>query len=1218
MSQAFTILAIVGFSLAAVLSSIAIVMFFKLDIKQVHDDLTGKTATRSIAEIRARAKTRRRTVSDAGKRLGWGSSEPVGMPSGPLKSRTSDSATEDIGAEGAATTFLAEDPEGEEGTTVLSRVHDEEVEEGTTVLADSLEEACLCSDDPEDEGQTTVLSGKKPSKTVSGAALLIVTSLALAFGPGAIEAQGAIAASQGNPSHAPQRVSVGATGYAREGSTFDEEGAQEGILGSEAAGSEALSSGAITPFASMDGTPPSFGEISFGPDNPVLDGILYAADRLTLVVEVSDLPPGSDPTEPTSGIDPTRTSVIVDGQAYPSNKVTYEPETPGHPERILIVFEASEGSVTTHSLSNIEIAIADASGNTAQSGPLSNHGITGKDLEGLEAAIDGFYISAVSAAVSISYDNNTAYNGNYYNAERTATVRISNARFSRLMQSPGYENRVIVTITEQSRGVVKEVPYRDFVPDPLALDGQTWMCDHRFNTDGHYTVKVVFKPPFNRAVTRIDEFYLDTVAPAINAATLAPTGPVVWNWIVATDEVRLTFGVSDDFTGIDANAVLATVGGVPVPATHDSTQGTLTLAFAADNERIPLDDIALAIYDMAHNECMLTDLRALIGSSVSADTKGFIADSEAPDIAVAYDNDTPQNTCYFNAPRTATVTVTESTLDLIRANDPSRNIVTVTRDGSKTYLRAEDFENPSGDGRTWVARYTFSSDGDYQIEAALTDIAGNASAAFSDAFIIDQTRPSISLAFDNNDVRGGMYFKAPRTATIRITERNFSDSLASVAVVARDAAGNSVAAPGTSGWHETRSGTWETTVPFSQELHYSLTVNCTDLAGNVAEEAEEPEFVIDMTDPTVRVERVENNTAYADEVAPLVYFEDLNFEPYLAEVRIAGSSQGENVYLRSREALTDTSRTLTYEDFPYELRYDDVYTLAATIEDKAGNEAEATVVFSVNRFGSNYEFSHETQPLIGAWLQEPQEIVVIETNVSGLESSAARLSRNDSISALAESEDYATNALGSQAGWSRYEYVFPAELFEEDGYYRILLSSRDLAGNYSENLMMGKNAARDGAFEVLFAVDGTSPVASMGGISDGSTFFGPSQPLDVYVGDNMEMQSVTLYINEEPVRTWPADEALGQGVLACELPAGDVPDTVSLVATDRAGNAAVIEASDVLVTDDLLRYVINTPAILYPMIATLSVLAALAVALSARLIQKNRAEKPQESEGEVG
>lgn len=148
MSQTFTIIAIVGFSLAVVLIVVAVAMFFKLNIKQVRDDLTGKTATRSIAEIRARTKSRKRISTEAGKKLGWDSSEPIKVPSGPLKTYATGVSTADMHDEEAATTLLSLTYEGEEETTILGGLADSDGESATTFLFN----------ESDDEGATTVLS----------------------------------------------------------------------------------------------------------------------------------------------------------------------------------------------------------------------------------------------------------------------------------------------------------------------------------------------------------------------------------------------------------------------------------------------------------------------------------------------------------------------------------------------------------------------------------------------------------------------------------------------------------------------------------------------------------------------------------------------------------------------------------------------------------------------------------------------------------------------------------------------------------------------------------------------------------------------------------------------------------------------------------------------------------------------------------------------------
>lgn len=133
MIQTYTIIAIVGFALAAVLAVTAIVMFFALHIKQVRDDLTGKTAARSIVAIRSRAKTRARKEPHAAQRLGW-EHEP--------------SSAELAGFAQAAEMPFSQDDE--DATTMFSFGNDSDNEDATTMIS--------IDADSEDEGATTMIS----------------------------------------------------------------------------------------------------------------------------------------------------------------------------------------------------------------------------------------------------------------------------------------------------------------------------------------------------------------------------------------------------------------------------------------------------------------------------------------------------------------------------------------------------------------------------------------------------------------------------------------------------------------------------------------------------------------------------------------------------------------------------------------------------------------------------------------------------------------------------------------------------------------------------------------------------------------------------------------------------------------------------------------------------------------------------------------------------
>ena len=173
MIQTFDIVAVVGFSLAAVLAACAVVMFFALRIKDVRDELTGKTAARSIAEIRSRAKTRKHSASQAAQRLGWS----AGVSSGDLSDFADAEAWRDTaefpdGAHAAsalddegATTFLSDD---EGGTTVLAGDGWQAVKRNAGAGSDgpSGEPQDDDGDDGFDGPATTLLAGDGPATTL--------------------------------------------------------------------------------------------------------------------------------------------------------------------------------------------------------------------------------------------------------------------------------------------------------------------------------------------------------------------------------------------------------------------------------------------------------------------------------------------------------------------------------------------------------------------------------------------------------------------------------------------------------------------------------------------------------------------------------------------------------------------------------------------------------------------------------------------------------------------------------------------------------------------------------------------------------------------------------------------------------------------------------------------------------------------------------------------
>lgn len=1388
MSQTYTILAIVGFSVAALLILVAVIMFFTLHIKQVRDDLTGKTATRSIAEIRSRAKTRKRTATQAAKRYGWEKDEistdalKAAAEGGGTRAARNTGPTEE---DEVATTVLEADlsSEDEVSTTVLDSGLDED-ELSTTILDseendDEVGTTILSFDEDDDVISTTILSDepieakpskskrKKSSRSKLGAltqkSSIFLLACLLAIGlcvpiPFAWGDPEVLMGEEVNTEQEPTEPAEGAEEGEDDNEVDTSDSGTEGTVGegnlasdpSEGTGQtlnvvEGTSSapieigvlaapptkvcvpngltfrgssggGTMTSFTPkytktgtdirlwLDPSKDSF-EISAGGNLKLLDTLTTINNwNGTLPNELTSLsiaPPADTPAttyakavyaqtislsnvkkfdpDATSGITinadeyvqlpmicfdadaPTMTGIVFTEDPFGKTSIDSSSGTPvttmyttgmtlsintsdgptgdkdfesgvvsvevTHTTSPIRTFTATQSTVNPdvfdvyididgiYEVEKLLVKVTDAAGNVESQTLATYFGASGATTPGYEF----INVNTLPAKYTLTYDNHDVYNGQYYKRPRNLTYVAEENYMSLVKTVRGTTPILIVDLdgVEIHCNTVNDLEqigvsnkYSPSTLAPPALD-----------VDGYYVVRSNYVTLGAISPVITESFCVDGTEPESHELTLDPITPVSHDWVFAPEGAVMTLKLSDATSRIDPSSIKVDLDGVvytlagnpDVMSYVDETAtdpGLLSLALPVDDRPIDFSKVIITFADMATNETVISGIDTYTPKNFSDDYVGFVTDSADPILEVSYDTGTPSNGYYYNVGRTATVTLTEATFGFVKTYDPRMVIATKTVDGSESNIVAEEFENPSGDGITWIATIPCVSDGDYHISASFTDFSGKSAIPFEDSFVVDTTKPMIMVQFDNNDAESGWYYKAPRTATVTVYEDNFSDALTSVATQANDAAGNGAGAPGISGWSQGAEGKWTTTVHFGQELHYAMQVASTDLAGNVGETTEVPEFVIDMTAPIVRIERVENMTAYANEIAPLVTFEDTNFQSYLSDITIVGASQEDEArYLPNDNTTTSTGRVVDYEDFEYKLDNDDIYTMHATIKDMAGNTAEASVTFSVNRFGSNYVLSDKTKPLIGSYLRESEEIVITETNVSGLTASSVRMAKNDVVEALDAEEDYSVTTTGSQVGWSQYTYTLPAKLFDHDAYYRVMLASHDTAGNYSENLMMGKNAERDDALEVTFAVDGTSPVGSLENIETNLAYYGPSQRVDVFMSDNMEAQKASLVVNSVQVKEWDESELEGSRAFSYDLPAAEGTHEVKIEIKDKAGNTTVTHLDDIIVTNDWFRYVLNTPSILYPSIAGIILAVGLTAIFIGRAIGKRQRKR---------
>lgn len=640
----------------------------------------------------------------------------------------------------------------------------------------------------------------------------------------------------------------------------------------------------------------------------------------------------------------------------------------------------------------------------------------------------------------------------------------------------------------------------------------------------------------------------------------------------------------DTYSGIKRVWYTVTAGGnVANAITEEDPAGRL---FTAKNEAdlIQNNKVRNATFTIPAASFNSNDVKVQVHAE---DLSGNISHSEvipikiditAPTINVTYDLNNPSNGRYYNATRTATVTVTE------RNFDPSAVRFNITNtDGTQPSISGWSHSAGAGvsDSATHTCTVTFAADGDYTFTLNTTDLAGNTSSyGRVDEFTIDQTDPTIQVSYDNNNDAEPGYFNASRTATVTINEHNFNAADVN-AMITASLQGSGASAPGLSGW-TTRGDSHTATVTFSSDADYTFDIDYTDLAGNAAADYTLDSFTVDQTAPEIEFFDITDKSANKGEVAPGVRYSDINYTESGVEITLTGANNGDESVDGIRSSIPN-GQSIKLEDFAHEKEVDDLYTMTAVVTDRAGNDTEQSVMFSVNRFGSVYVMSTDTQELLDkVYTNEEQDLVVTEINVDSLVFNGISSGRDGNLTTLTEGEDYTVRESGAEDSWKQYTYTIDKENFETEGNYTVTIESEDQAENLSSTQVKKVQSPTDETqlYELEFAVDKTAPTVVLTGIEDGGQYRSNVRDVTVNTSDNIAMGDVKVYLgNSDEATTFSAEDIqAADGELTYTIPSSNTRQDIRAVATDAAGNTSETEINRVLVTSNLfVQFYSNTP-----------------------------------------
>lgn len=240
-----------------------------------------------------------------------------------------------------------------------------------------------------------------------------------------------------------------------------------------------------------------------------------------------------------------------------------------------------------------------------------------------------------------------------------------------------------------------------------------------------------------------------------------------------------------------------------------------------------------------------------------------------------------------------------------------------------------------------IASKTFNTNG-IVLSVNAEDISENKKEIIAKPIAIDITAPKAEVSYDNNDISNDRYFHEERTATITVTERNFSDDCFQFLVNGEDQKLEFQLEKAGNGNRD--NAVWKASYTFDSDGDYQVECKIKDRANNqgtISYNGVAPQdFTVDMTNPMIRIEfdnhNVFHESYYAAQRVATIIVTEHNFDS--SDVVIIGDATDAGVKiiypsLSGWSSNGDEHRaTLTFAQ-------DALYTLDVEYEDLAANRA---------------------------------------------------------------------------------------------------------------------------------------------------------------------------------------------------------------------------------------------------------------------------------------
>ena len=316
---------------------------------------------------------------------------------------------------------------------------------------------------------------------------------------------------------------------------------------------------------------------------------------------------------------------------------------------------------------------------------------------------------------------------------------------------------------------------------------------------------------------------------------------------------------------------------------------------------------------------------------------------------------------------------------------------------------------------------------------------------------INNVRHTVSINRDivNNRVNG---FLNTRSTYVNVDDNDFNENNYSVSVY-KNVNGKEVLSNTRYTW-SSDGVNHRANIVFDDDGEYRIAV----VKNNPGSESERVRFEeklnVDATAPYITITGVEDLTANARTVSPVVKYSDVNIDLLKSKITLTAVADGKSRDLIYKAKKQDGGYILNLDP----IYIDDNYILTVTIYDMAGNVTEKKVNFSVNKKGATFKFKPEE--LVGQYTNKPFKPSIEVWNTDEISIVSATVNGMDEPFEFVNGELKFLNSI------------------DKDGKYTFNLEVKDTAGN--------KSSMRP--VEVIY--DATKPVAMILGVEDRQIYEG--------------------------------------------------------------------------------------------------------------------------------